>query len=83
MNMELRLQLDDKDLNAARTYAGLSDPAALVQHVLREYVQLKARMELLRLAGSGGGCTPESGCLPPVRRPPDFRSEPRDLGPND
>ena len=34
-----------------------------------------------RMGGSGGACIPDAGCLPPVRRPPDFLNRPRDLEP--
>ena len=79
MGMELHLRLNEQDLDRASRASGIADPAALVEHVLKEYVQLKARMELLRMGGSGGGCSPDAACLPPVRRPPDFLNRPRDL----
>ena len=69
--MELRLQLDEKDLAAARTYAGIDDPVRLLQHVLRSYVHSKASAELQALAGSDP--TAEA---PPRRRPPDFLNDP-------
>jgi hypothetical protein len=69
--MELRLQLDEKDLAAARTYAGIDDPVRLLQHVLRSYVHSKASAELRALAGSDP--TAEA---PPRRRPPDFLNDP-------
>lgn len=81
MIMELHLRLSEQDLERASRLSGITDPAAVVQHALREYVQLRARMDLLRMGGSGDGCSPGEGCLPPVRRPPDFLNRPRDLEP--
>lgn len=69
--MELRLQLDERDLAAARSYAGIDDPVRLLQHVLRSYVHAKASAELRGLAGSDP--TAEA---PPRRRPPDFLNDP-------
>ena len=54
MNMDLHLRLDEQDFDRASRASGIADPAKLVEHVLKEYVQLKARMELLRMGGTGG-----------------------------
>ena len=81
MNMDIHLRLDEQDLDRASRASGIADPAKLVEHVLKEYVQLKARMELLRMGGTGGACSLDAGCLPPVRRPPDFLNRLRDLEP--
>ena len=71
MNMDLHLRLDEHDLERARRLSGITDPAALVQHALREYVQLKSALELIRL----GGSDPDAKG-PPRRRPPDFQNRP-------
>ena len=81
MIMDLHLRLDEQDFDRASRASGIADPAKLVEHVLKEYVQLKARMELLRMGGTGGVCSLDADCLPPVRRPPDFLNRPRDLEP--
>ena len=81
MNMELHLRLSEQDVERASRLSGITDPAAVVQHALREYVRLRSAAELIRLGGSGDGCSPEEACLPPVRRPPDFLNRPRDLEP--
>ena len=71
MIMDLHLRLDEHDLERARLLSGISDPAALVQHALREYVHLKASLDLIRL----GGSDPDAKG-PPRRRPPDFENRP-------
>ena len=52
MLMDIRIQLDETDLANARRASGITDPQALVAHALREFVQLKATLELIRLGGS-------------------------------
>ena len=76
MIMEFRLRIDEQDFERASRMSGMTDPAAVVQHALREYVRLQAAVELIRL----GGSDPTAEC-PPVRRPPDFLNRPRDLEP--
>jgi len=76
MNMELHLRLSEQDVERASRLSGITDPAAVVQHALREYVRLRSAAELIRL----GGSDPSAEC-PPVRRPPDFLNRPRDLEP--
>jgi hypothetical protein len=71
MNMDLHVRLDEHDLERARSLSGISDPATLVQHALREYVHLKAALDLIRL----GGSDPDAKG-PPRRRPPDFENRP-------
>ncbi len=64
MLMELRIQLDDADLAKARLATGIVDPQELVRHAVREFVQLKATLELIRMGGSDPNFT-----LPPRWRP--------------
>lgn len=64
MHMELRIQVDDQDLTNARRAAGISDPQELVRHALREFVQLKASLELIRM-----GATDPGFSVPPRWRP--------------
>jgi hypothetical protein len=71
MNMDLHLRLDEHDLERARLRSGIGDLAALVQHVLREYVHLKASLDLIRLRGSAPDVKG-----PPRRRPPDSENRP-------
>jgi hypothetical protein len=71
MNMDLHLRLDEHDLERARLLSGIGDLAALVQLVLRDYVHLKAALDLIRL----GGSDPDAKG-PPRRRPPDFENRP-------
>lgn len=68
--MEVRLHLDEKDVEAARNYSGISDPVQLVQHVLRSYVHLRAAQEL-----RGLGASDPQADVPPRRRPPDFTND--------
>jgi hypothetical protein len=76
VNMDLNVRLDEQDLERAKRISGITDPAAVVQHALREFVRLQVAAELIRL----GGSDPSARC-PPVRRPPDFVNRPRDLEP--
>ena len=64
MIMEIRIQLDDTDLTNARRASGITDPQELVKHALREFVQLKATLDLIRLGGSDPDFT-----APPRWRP--------------
>jgi hypothetical protein len=71
MNMDLHLRLDEHDLERARLLSGIGDLAALVQHVLREFVHMKAALDLIRLRGSAPDLKG-----PPWPRPPDSENRP-------
>lgn len=71
VNMELNVRLDEQDLERAKRISGITDPAAVVQHALREFVRLQVAAELIRLGGSD-----PSAKGPPRRRPPDFMNRP-------
>jgi hypothetical protein len=66
-HMEVRLRLNEQDLKAAQEFAGISDPAKLIDHVLRAYVHSRASQALRAFGGSDPEAT-----APPRRRPPDF-----------
>ena len=40
MIMELRINIDERDLNRAREMTGISDPQALLNHVLNQFVRV-------------------------------------------
>ena len=65
--MEVHLQLDTRELQAAATLTGIADPAKLIPHVLREFLHARASAELRALSG-----TDPHASAPPRRRPPDF-----------
>lgn len=71
MLMEIRIQLDDADLTNARRASGITDPQELVKHALREFVQLKATLDLIRLGGSD----------PDFKAPPRWRPDVPPTGP--
>jgi hypothetical protein len=77
MIMEVRIQLDEKDMKSAQALSGISDPAALVVHVQREYVQFRSRQEILGMEGSD-----PKAKAPPRRKPPEFRNEEPRTDPN-
>jgi len=70
MIMEIRITLDEKDVQLAQQLAGIADPAQLMPYVLREFVRLRSRQELLGMEGGD----PEAKA-PPRRRPPGFGNE--------
>jgi len=65
--MEVHLQLDTRELQAAAALTGIADPAKLIPHVLREFLHARASAELRALSG-----TDPHASAPPRRRPPDF-----------
>jgi hypothetical protein len=65
--MELVLHLDARELQAASELTGITDPAKLIQYVLREYLHARASAELPALSG-----TDPQASAAPRRRPPDF-----------
>ena len=65
--MEIHLQLDTRELQAAAALTGIADPAKLIPHVLREFLHARALAELRALSG-----TDPTAEAPPRRRPPDF-----------
>ncbi len=69
MRMEQHITLTEDELRDARKLTGITDPTALVRHVLTEYVK---RLRLDRLAK--GGFAPDFEG-PPRRRPPHFRND--------
>ena len=64
MPMELRIQLDDSQLQRARELTGLTDPQQLIPHVLARFVQMEAMARIARLRG-----TDPNASLPPKRTP--------------
>ncbi len=70
-SMEVRLQLDARELQAAAALTGIADPAELMPHVLREFLHTRVSAEVRALSGSD----PEASA-PPRRRPPDFMNPP-------
>lgn len=66
MNMQVQIQLDERDVEQARRLTGIDDVQQLLPEVLRRFSQLEAAMSLIRM----GGTMP---CLeiPPRRRPED------------
>ena len=75
MTMDLRITIDDRTLRSASELTGLSDPGAVVAHVLELFVRDQAIQHLIDRAG-----THPDTQAPPRRREPDFRT---DLPPND
>ena len=65
--MEVHLQLDTRELQAAAALTGIADPAKLIPHVLREFVHARAFEEALKLSA----CDPNANAAP-RRKPPDF-----------
>ena len=65
--MDVRLELDARQMQAAAALTGIADPAKLIPHVLREFLHARAAAELRALSG-----TDPHASAPPRRRPPDF-----------
>jgi hypothetical protein len=69
MIMELRINIDERDLNRAREMTGISDPQALLNHVLNQFVRVISLETLTK-----GGWDPHLGA-PPRRRPPELMND--------
>ena len=66
MIMELRIHLDEQDVQRARQLTGIEDPQQLLAFVLRRFSQLEAGVQLARMRG----IDPDFE-VPPRRRPDD------------
>ena len=75
MQMEVRINVDERDLEQVRMLTGIADPQALIQYLLRQLVRPISAETLVE-----GGWDPLLQA-PPRRRPPDFRNEPPMSGP--
>ena len=70
MPMELRIMVDDRALRNASRLTGLTDPAAIITHVLEQFVREGVTQQLIDRGG-----TDPTASAPPRRRAPNFRSD--------
>jgi len=66
MNMQVQIQLDERDVEQARRLTGIDDVQQLLPEVLRRFSQLEVAMNLIRMGGTMPGLE-----IPPRRRPED------------
>jgi hypothetical protein len=66
MIMELRIQLEERDIERARVLTGIQDPQELLPYVLKRFSQLEAGAQLAKMRGIDPTFE-----VPPRRRPDD------------